>query len=291
MGATVSTGAMARAIVDPEVLILMSLWMVEDEQRLADVVWSWTTRNSPLLSIQRLRNLGTSFPAEVRARLSALAATRVAEGDPRWKSLRTRKAEPLGERTGKARAVEPPLASWASLMLQLRLGLGVGVKADVLTFMLGSSNLTPEWASVATIADALGYTAAGVRRAADDLARARFIRSLDTTPGAKTSQRMFTGHPGSWNNVLGIGYEMPGWGYWRERCRFVIDLLTWLEGEADRGTDYVRDVGAARLLKAHGATLRRDQVVDAIEYSDAELGFEYLAAAARSLMRWLENNG
>jgi len=41
----------ARIIVDPEALILMSLWMVTREQRLSDLLWSWIEVNSSLVSI------------------------------------------------------------------------------------------------------------------------------------------------------------------------------------------------------------------------------------------------
>ena len=293
VGATVASPSPARAVVDPEALILMSLWMLEWERRLADVVSSWVTISSPFLSIQRLGNLRATYPPVVGRRLSALAEVRTLEAkDPRWKSLRTDEPESLGGRRDKTRAVAPRLTSWATLMLQLRLGLGVGVKADVVSFLLGLNPRTPEWASVAMIADALGYTPTAVRRAADDLAGARFIRSLDPPDSAHAKQRMFSGLAGPWGTLLGHNAEQPGWGYWPERHRFVIDALTWLDHVGSQGVgQYVLDVGARDLLTRHGVTLRRDRIVDPLEFSVGELNLSYLASTVTALVDWLGSDG
>ncbi len=293
VGATASVSHPARVIVDPEALILMSLWLVQHEQRLADIVWSWTSINSSLLSIQRLRNLQPLFPAETGQNLSSLAALQVRESkDVRWKSLKGPKGSLLAPRQGKVRAVRSRLDSWATLMLQLRLGMGVGVKADVLTFLLGNSSVTPDWTSVAMIADALKYTTTAVRRAADDLARARFIRVLGTAESKISPHRMFSGQASAWGSMLGISTNQPGWGYLLERFLFVVELLTWLDREAVKPTSpYARNVRARDILTKHGLAIRNDRVVDPHEFAAADLNYEYLMAAARALSRWLENRG
>jgi hypothetical protein len=293
VGATVSSGSQARIIVDPEVLILMSLWMLEHERRLADVVWSWVGINSSLLSIQRLGNLRESFPPEVSHRLSAVAENRLTEAkDPRWKSLKLDRTESLGARSAKTRAIQPRLNSWATLIIQLRLGLGVGVKADALAFVLGLNPAGSEWASVAMIADALGYTPTAVRRAADDLARARFIRSLETAESESAAQRMFSSQAADWATLLHLSVNQPGWGFWRERYLFVIDVLTWLDREESKRTgDYARDVQAREILSRHGLALRKDRIVDPIEFAAAELNVSYLLTACRAYVDWLSNQG
>ena len=213
VGAMVSAPRPARVIVDPEALILMSLCMIENEPRLADVLWSWSDVNSPLVSVQRLGNLRASFPPEVGRRLSGLADLRVREEkDTRWQSLVKKNPAVFAHRNPKARAVEPRLNSWATLMLQLRLGLGVGVKADVLTYLLGVDRQGSEWAGVSRISDALGYTPAAVRRAADDLAKARFIQPLDAGDHGHRSQRIFAGRPAPWSGILGLSVHDPGMG-------------------------------------------------------------------------------
>lgn len=293
VGATVSSDRSARIIVDPEALILMSLWMLKVEQRLADVVWSWVHVNSSLLSIQRLRNLRESFPPEVGRRLSALATDRVLKAkDPRWKSLRSTESDELGARNTKVRAVQPRLITFETLMLQLRLGLGVGVKADALTLILGTNQARPEWLSVSTIADALGYTPTAVRRAVDDLARAKFIKALDTVEGEQVSQRMFSGPAAPWAALLGVGTHLPGWGYWWERYRFVIDALTLLHREETTPTSaYARDVKAREILTRHGPTLWKDNILDSQEFAVADLNEQYLVSVCKGFRGWLANYG
>lgn len=293
VGATVSVNTPAEAIVDPEALVLMSFWMVEHERRLSDVVWSWVTVNSPLLSIQRLGNLKADFPADVARRLSALATLRVREAkDHRWKSLQKGSAAGMSKRSAKVRAIEPRFRHWASLMLQLRLGLGVGVKADVLTLLLGLNTVTPAWAGVSSIAESLGYTTAAVRRAADDLARARFLRLLETSEGAQSAQRMFSAQAGAWTNLLGVAPSQPGWGHWRERYLFLVELLTWLDRvQVKQIASYAMDVEARKILTRHALALRLNQVVDSQEFAVADLDLEYLVQVSRALTAWLRNNG
>lgn len=293
IGATVSGSAPANVIVDPEALILTSLWMLDHERRLVDVTASWVRVNSALLSIQRLSNLRDDFPKVVTGRLSALARVGVDEAkDSRWKSLSERTADDLGSRDNKVRAVEARLSSWATLMLQLRRGMGVGAKADVLTFLLGTSLGQAEWASVATIAEATGYTRAAVRRVADDLAAARFIRVPGSAESERSLQRMYSTDQAQWAQLLRIGTYQPGWGYWRERFLFVIELMTWLESLADRRvTAYARNVEARAILTRHGAALRRDRVVDPLEFAGADLDMAYLEKASRALLEFFQNSG
>jgi hypothetical protein len=289
----VAAGQPARVIVDPEALILMSFWILPHEQRLADVAWSWTSVNSSLLSIQRLRNMRALFPAEAGANLAGLAELRLSEAnDPRWKSLRVPKSPPLRVRQTKVRAVEPRFGSWAALMLQLRLGLGVGVKADVLTFVLGIGSAAPEWTSVAIAADALTYTPAAVRRAADDLSKARFIRTLDAADTKVSPHRMFSGQANAWSGLLGISTHHPGWGFWTERFLFVVELVTWLDREvAKPASPYARDVKAREILTRHGPAIRNDSIVDSHDFAAADLNYQYLVSASKAFTAWLENRG
>ncbi len=278
--------------VDPEALILMSLTMLEHERRLADVVWSWVEVNHALISVQRLRNLVKGFPASAGQRLAAIARFRTtSEGDPRWESLTHVAPDDFDRRAGKRTAAEPVFSSWATLLLQLRVGMGVGAKADVLSFVLGLNASVPEWASVSMIAEATGYTAAAVRRVADDLAAARFIRVLNT-PDTDQSARMFSAGPAAWANLLGIGYHQPGWGYWRERFRFVVEVLAWADHEAGHpSSPYAQDVASRDLLTRHGAALRRDQVVKPHDFAVAALDRHDLTEAARSLTTWWATHG
>lgn len=291
VGASVSSAGPANAIVDPEALLLMSLWMLDHERRLSDVTASWVRTNSQLVSIQRLRNLSPAFPAKVTHRLSALAELALREAkDARWKSLRTKVAADLGQRESKARAIEVRLYSWATLVLQLRRGMGVGAKADVLAYVLGMNVVPTGWASVSTIASAVTYTRASVRSVADDLAGARFIRSLDTAKGERSAQRLYSADATTWAQLLKISTHQPGWIYWRNHFLFIIDLLIWLDALAKRpASSYAQDVGARELLTRHGATLLHDRVVDSAEFAGADFNTAYLTRTWRQLANWIEN--
>ena len=290
VGAMVTPSGIANSIVDPEVLILTSLWFLEHERRLADVAASWVRINSSLVSIRRLTNLSKNFPGIVGERLSDLALVGLEEaGDVRWKSLGASQGK-LGTRDRKARAIVPQLSSWATLMLQLRRGMGVSAKADVLTFLLGIGSNQPEWASVSAIADSTCYTPTAIRRVADELAAARFIRIPGNTEGDFGLQRMYSADRAAWVNVLGTGAHYPGWGYWRERFLFVIDLLTLLDRLSQHdATAYASDVEARELLTRHNAALRRDRVVDPTEFAGADLDMAYLEKASRALINWMAN--
>lgn len=292
IGATASVSGHAQSIVDVDALILMSLWMQEHERRLLDVMTSWIRLNSSLLSIQRLGNLRDDFPSSIRPRLELLAAFGVKQcKDIRWKSLMGKsQAEELGERDNKSRAVEARISSWAALQLRMRKGMGVGAKADTLTFLLGTPPHT-EWVSVSSIAEAIGYTAAAVRRVADDLADAGFIRMPASRIGDRL-QRMYNADRQRWGNLLVLHPHDPGWGYWRERYLFLIEFLESsekLEGLAI--SDYARDVWARDLLTKHAQVFTRDRVVDSAEFATAELNDDFLAASVRRFVYWMANSG
>lgn len=116
----------------------------------------------------------------------------------------------------------------------VRLGFGVGAKADVLGFLLG---ITGEWATVRDTTSATGYTVAAVRRAADDMAAARFVHA---TPGQPAAVRA---DPRAWSQVLGFTSGPPAWRSWQQRFAFVAAFLAW-EQEAQRKplTPYVPGV-------------------------------------------------
>ena len=293
VGASVSNVGPANSIVDPEALLLMSLWMLDHERRLSDVMASWVRANSQLVSIQRLRNLSPAFPATVTHRLSALAELAMRDAkDARWKSLRTKNGADLGQRETKARAIEVRLYSWATLVLQLRRGMGVGAKADVLAYVLGMNVIPPVWASVSTIAGAVTYTPASVRSVSDDLAGARFIRSLDTVEGERNAQRLYSADATAWVQLLRISPNQPGWINWKGHFLFIIDLLAWLDAIVKKPVSaYAQDVGARELLTRHSATLVNDRVVDWAEFADAELNMAYLARSWRQLADWIGNRG
>lgn len=197
----------ARSIVDPEGLVLGSLWLGRHEKRLARLLRLWAGSDGVrLLSAQRARNLVSRFPAGVGEGLPEFAAEALVRGkDARWRTL-ARRARPgsVGWKSGEAASAAPEAPG--ALMLRLRLALGVGIKADVLAYLIGLSGAR---VTVREVTDALGYQSRAVRRALEELAAARFIAPV---PTAAVSYRI---EEERWNDFLGLGEEgAGGWWHW-----------------------------------------------------------------------------
>ena len=282
-----------QAAIDPEALLLMSLALLEHEKRLADVISSWVTLNSDLLSVQRIRNLARTFPAAVQENLGAVAAIAIKEAkDLRWRSVaRDWQKHTLPARAGKLRATKPAFMLTATLLLQLRQGMGVGVKADVFAFLLTSYNHGRDWASATAMARALGYTSAAIGRNADDLAAARFIHKMQSVENAATSARMYMADPGTWGPPLRLGFIQPGWRYWKERFGFIADVLEQGQKlEAAHASEFAVANACRKLLDRHRMALYRD-VVDAPMTSDASADpVAALHQASSRMAEWLRNN-
>ncbi len=159
----------AKSIIDPEALLLASLGMRQYERRLNDFIAWWAEAGSIFMSVQRLTTLAAEFPASVQEGIGGFALVAVKGGDRRWK--RHSAGEPIPQRGFKG-SREPHLQSVAAEMLRLRAGFGVGVKADVLTFLLGIRG-TP--ATVKEVARATAYSERSVRTAAAEMALAGMI--------------------------------------------------------------------------------------------------------------------
>jgi hypothetical protein len=284
-GAATRTGAgrPLRALIDPEALVLVSLALLDEERRLADLLHDWAARNADLLSVQRMKNLAAGYPDSARdvlaQRLAWFATVAHDVGkDLRWRpmaamgrAVRPSAAEPTdanvgvdtsvvdvpsvraGARSGtKVRATRARLTADAALLLRLRLGVGVGVKADVLAFLLARSG---QWATVRELAEATAYTPAAVRRAAEDLAAARLTDALD---GAPMSYRTVYA---AWAPLLALEDRPPHWARWHERFVFVIEFLHWANAARARPLSaYVLGAHGRELLGRHRPAFERDVV-------------------------------
>src|SRR5882672_11418816 len=151
-----------QALIDPEALLLVSLVLMHDERRLVDLLHDWGARNSDLLSVQRVKNLAAAYPAEIQNpllnHLTWFATIAINEGkDLRWRSVvgdAAASLDPVQPRSarGKIRSTRARLTSEAALTLRLRLGFGVGVRADMLAYLLAR---VQEWATVREISEAV----------------------------------------------------------------------------------------------------------------------------------------
>lgn len=287
VGGQAATKRSAQAIVDPEALVLLSLALENHEHRLGDILHDWTALNSDLLSVQRAKNLAADYPEATHERLARLARVALIEGkDLRWRSLAggasgsgSARAQPESSRTNKARAIRARLTEPATLLLRLRLGFGVGAKADVLGFLLGNGG---EWATVREIATATAYTVAAVRRAAEDMAAARLIQVSAGSPTAFRADRA------GWANALGLESEPIRWPSWRERFAFVAAFLAWVEGTSARPISaYAAAVKAREILESHQAAFELDLITVWSQHTPVIDWMAFVEGAVRSLAQWM----
>ncbi|MGH7583990.1 MAG: hypothetical protein ACREL5_12265, partial [Gemmatimonadales bacterium] len=75
----------ARAIIDPEALILLSVMGERYERRLLDVAAAWLAEGIRFVSVQRARSIAARLPKTQRHAFSSVAAMATATGDHRWK--------------------------------------------------------------------------------------------------------------------------------------------------------------------------------------------------------------
>jgi hypothetical protein len=255
VGGMVSARARATSVVDPEALMLMSLALEAVEPRFGNLLADWARLNSELLSVQRIRNLARRFPEGIGERLATFARIALVEGkDHRWKSIAGTEASlDLGRRhQGKSRATRAQLLEPTALLLRLRLVFGVGIKADLIGFLLSTDR--GERPSIGTIATATNYTVAAVRKAAQALAEARVIEEEE---GARAE---YQADRGKWTSLLGIE-SAPPWRAWSERYIFVAHFLAWArDADARPLTSYLLESRGRELLEQHPGAFRWNDV-------------------------------
>ena len=302
------------AVVDPEALVLVSLVLLDHERRLGDLLHDWGARNSDLLSVQRMKNLTADYPDPVHAPLAHrvawfAAVARDVGKDLRWRSLAQgwdgapgRRPDvgthegsptpvsayvraygahaPLNAST-KARATRARLVSGATLMLQLRLGLGVGVKSDLLAFLLANGE---EPATVRDIAQATGYTVAAVRRAADDLATARLIESRDGQPiGYRATYD-------AWAPLLGLRDRPVRWASWHQRFQFATAFLHWADAARERPLSaYAFGAHGRDLIEQHRPAFERDRIAVWSTHAPVQDSGAFVSRTVRALATWMED--
>lgn len=269
-------------LVDPEALLHASLAMMHHERRLRDVIADWVSTNADLLSVQRFRNLR---PRDARtgndetdiAWLAAVACEFAK--DVRWKPLTSPSVRATPART--MRTVRADVRAPASLMLRLRLAFGVGVKADALAVLLAHPDAA---LSVRALADETGYTVASVRRAATDLASARFV-GVD-----RGSPARYRAHRDAWSPLLGWTAGLSvSWSPWSSLFRAADAIRFWTESSRDHPlTPYAYAVRARALLREHAVLASLADVLLPTEEDDLPAwcaAFERSAVALAAVFR------
>jgi len=231
-------------VVDPEALVLASLGLVDHEKRLAELLGWCAGTASELVSVQRVRNLSGAYPAVVDERLREFAWYAWKHGgDGRWRRLGEGVGATGSPVHGQGR---PRLSGPAAALLQLRRGLGVGAKADLVCVLLGMEG----WHGVRALGEETGYTTRAVRRAAEDLAAGGWIEASPASPVE------YRADASRWLPLLGL--EAPGpWRHWHQRLALVLaEDARLTAGEWQDADAGVVAEEAASLVSSHGAAFK-----------------------------------
>lgn len=271
--AALGSGAVAKrtpaSVIDPESLVLASLGLVDHERHLAGLLAWWAAEGPGLMSVQRMRNLASSYPERVGDRLKEFAGyAREVGGDHRWKVLASSVA-PVGERE----APRPPLLTGpGGVMLRLRLGLGVGIKADLLAALLG----TEGWWTVREASSATGYTSRAVRRAGAELAQGGWIEASPASPAE------YRARAEPWLGLLELE-AAPPWRSWHDLFAFLLAVDAWIRGDEWRSADLEEVERSARsLVDAHRRAFKASGVP--VPEPLSRPGSSYIESFARAVL-------
>jgi hypothetical protein len=253
-----SAAARAKSIVDPEALVLISLFLREYEPRLWDVLDQWAKHGVRLLSVQRMKNLASAYPADTRGALSEFAALARETGrDARWKDRFFGSPGQLRPSRNKKLEMRLEFTDDAALMVRLRRGLGVNVRTDVLTYLLGQRG---ESITVRVMARALRYTEAGIRRAADDLAAARIIHAtVDYQPAT------YSVDSNAWSRALELTQESLVWRSWHEIFSLTAELGDWARtSRGKKVSTYALDTLGWELVDRHRSAFLHNDIAQLV---------------------------
>lgn len=233
------TGALPKkSLVDPEALLLLSLYLLPADERLGPAVVWWAESCAPLCSIQRIKRLLPLFPNSARKRLAEWAAPAAASRDPRWgalanarstsvarsattraartRSATTRAAPTRSDSTTQSdsvarsavrrrpvnRARPPLILGPAALVLRGRLLFGVNPRADVIVYLLSRGTQT---ASVTEIASTTVYARSSIYKILAQLQACRLAARMGTRP------RSYVLCADAWREVFGREVVRDDW--------------------------------------------------------------------------------
>ena len=282
LGGQAAASRSPSSIVDPEALVLFSLWLADDEPRVRDFLRGFAELGSRLLSVQRLKRAMPLYPTDVEERAAGFAARIESLGkDPRWRKL-ARQASGAPGRPGKVARPSARMGEPGSLMLRLRAAFGVDVRTDALTYLIGRRGA---WADVKEISEALLYAKFSVRSACEALADSRLIEYRSDRPVRYYADGK------RWITLLDLR-EAPRWHPWVSVFAFVLRLQEWLREPGLRAASSTLAASLAReFMLEHGQVLTQLQ----LEVPDARdhLGEAYVPVfehAVAALVQWLGEN-
>ncbi len=250
----------SRTIIDPEGLLLMTLSVRRNERRLDDVLAWFAKSGITLISVKRFSGLAKLYPLRISEEVTAFAALALAQGDHRWKRLaqaglpQTRPTQIEGRKNGKRDIV---LNTPVALMLRLRAAFGVGVKPDVIAFLLGARGRP---VTVREIAEATAYTSQAARTGVQDLCRAGILFHTTDRPVA------YLMNPAPWDELFGTAGggdddDQPvRWHYIAHLFAMMSNVIDWARTETEEqssayiASSHARDIsdGSIDILRLNG---------------------------------------
>lgn len=273
MGVLALSHRRSRWTQDPEALVVFTLEVARDDPRLFDELLDWLLVNEALLSVRRLRAmcagpdderllagaLGWLARHRPRARLTSRAVPApVGDPEPLFHDLTVSVSDPdpafaavgllrpQAKPTGKA--VRPDLRAGINLAFRLRELLGVGVRAEVVRFLL---TVAAPSVSAQAVARSAGFAKRNVHDALAALHAAGVV-SLWTVG----NEQRYEIDRSSWTRLLAIDRGgLPQERAWPHLLGGLRKLRRWLHGPGlDELSDYLRASQARDLLEE----VRRD---------------------------------
>jgi hypothetical protein len=289
-GGPISSTEKARNLIDPEALILLSLVLQNRERRFRDLLAWAAVRHSKLLSVQRINNISKAFPPSIHEKRKDFAYWAVKRGgDLRWKLLAG--GEPAySVREQKITETDLHILDSPNLFFRMRLALGVGVKADVLSLLIGKHG-SP--LSLYEIAASTAYTERAVRRSLQDLSESELIRAQ------KTGVRRFSIDIGKWYEFLDLDWvkemalniSIPHYRNFHAIFAFIAKAIFFKEQYTRKHlSPYVASSRLRDLILAERSSFDLNQIM--IPNEQAYPGEKFLDAFEEilaSLAVWLEN--
>jgi hypothetical protein len=220
--------------LDPEALLLLTVESARTEPRLFDEVLDWLLKHGSWIDVQRLRNLlkeDAGGPAQIVAAVAGFVGE--SDSSSKWKRLAEiprkapRETEPLFLLPGNEALTSPasinslftrygyrrprirtreltgplPMRLAAGLRFRLRALFGIGIRAEVLSYLIsGRSGNGME------IARAAAYSPLGIHQALQEL-----VQSESVKVRAKGRERVYWTHSIQWWDFLGVQRRtLPG---------------------------------------------------------------------------------
>jgi hypothetical protein len=283
LGTFIESDRMAKSMVDPEALLLLSLALRHIERRLWDVLVSWARTGSKLFSVQRVKNLLAGYPEVTKDRLAEFAWKAKSEGsDFRWESMAGTEPGPTS-RNQLLMETYPAIWEPSALLLRLRLAFGIGIVPDMLGFLL---SLNGEWASARWIAKATNFSVYSIRRTADNMVASHLLESTHKKP---VEYRV---RPDAWCKLLGIDGISPPWRFWHQVYIFIANVISETDAmDASDLSPYLLSSRMRDIMDAHAEafTVNRIDIPD----SDRFPGEQYIHAfntIISTLSSWIKES-